>query len=215
MAVRSSFGCEHVHAGDVDPGADPVLLGGDDALALRSADDHRRVERDERRRGVRRVDRDAAVGVEDRVLAVHRRRRVGVADVAAGAVAGPAAAVVPAARVLRHVAAERALVADLRRGDQLRRFHQQAELLAHHRVLDDLGERRHRADLEAAVDFLDALELLDLPEVDDRLRLLQAILEPVHAVEPARQHQRVGAVLVEQLDRIIDARPAGTARTPA
>jgi len=150
------------------------------------------------------LTRDAAVGVEDRVLAVHRGRRVGVADVAAGAVAGPAAAVVPAARVLRDVAAERALVADLRRGDQLRRFHQQAELFAHQRVLDDFRERRHRADLEAAVGFLDALELFDLPEVDDRLRLLQAILEPVHAVEPAGQHQRVGAVLVEQLDRIVD-----------
>ena len=45
----------------------------------------------------------------------------------------------------------RALVANLRRGDQLGRFHQQAELLADHRVLDHLGERRHRADLEAAV----------------------------------------------------------------
>ena len=35
--------------------------------------------------------------------------RIGVADVAAGAIARPARAVVPAARVLRHVAADRAL----------------------------------------------------------------------------------------------------------
>ena len=77
-----------------------------------------RVERDQRRRRVGRVHRDAAIGVEDRVLAVDRRRRVGVADVAAGAIARPAGAVVPAARVLRHVAADRALVANLRRGDE-------------------------------------------------------------------------------------------------
>ena len=51
-----------------------------------------------------------------------------------------------------------------------------------------------------------AVQLLDLAEIDDDLRLLEAILQPVHAVEAARQHQRIGAVRVEQLDCIVDAR---------
>ena len=92
---------------------------------LAVADDHLRVERDQRRRGVRRADRDAAIGLEDRMLAIDRRRRVGVADVAAGAVARPAGAVVVAPRVLADVAADRSLIADLRRGDDARRLRQQ------------------------------------------------------------------------------------------
>ena len=72
--------------------------------------------------------------------------------------------------------------------------------MAHH-----LGQRGHGPDLEAAVGLLDPVQLLDLREVDDHLRLLEPILQPVHAVEPARQHPRIGAVLVEQLECIVHA----------
>jgi hypothetical protein len=140
------------------------------------------------------------------MLAVDRGRRVGVADIAAGTVAGPAAAVVPAARVLRHVAANRSLISDLRRGYVLGRFHQNRILLANDRVLDDFGERRHRADLDAAIRLADAAQLLDLAEVDDNLRLLEAVLQPVHAVQTAGEHQRVGLVLIEQPEGIVDRR---------
>ena len=124
-------------------------------LAADAAKDHLRLERHERRRRVGGAHRDAAIGVEDGVLAIDRRRRIGITDVAAGAIAVPSAAVVPAARVLRHIAADGALVADLRRRDQLRGFGQQTEPLAHQRMAMDLGERRHRADLKAAVRVLD------------------------------------------------------------
>src|SRR5207247_7587927 len=127
-----------------------------------------------------------ALGIGDRVLAVHRGRRAGVADVAARAITGPAAAVIPAACVLRHVAAQGALVPNLRRGDELGGLHQNRELLAHYRMLDDFSERRHRADLEAAVGLLDAVQLFDLAQIDHDLRAAEAILQPVHAVESAR-----------------------------
>ena len=70
----------------------------------------------------------------------------------------------------------------------------------------DFGERRHRADLHAAVQLLDAAQVGDLAEVDDYLGLLEAILQPVHAVETAGQHHGVGAVLLQQLQRIVHAR---------
>src|SRR5439155_9596327 len=56
-----------------------------------------------------------------------------------------------------------------------------------------------------AVGFFDPVQLLDLAQVDDHLRLLEPILQPVHAVEAARQHPRVGTVPIEQPDRIIHA----------
>ena len=74
-------------------------------------------------------------------------------------VARPPAPVIPAARVLRHVAAQRPLVADLRRRHQFGRFHQQPEPLPHHRVPHHLGQRRQRADLQPAVDLLDPPQL--------------------------------------------------------
>jgi hypothetical protein len=73
--------------------------------------------------------------------------------------------------------------------------------MAHH-----LGERRHRADLHAAVQLVDAAQVGDLAEVDDHLGPLEAILQPVHAVETAGQDQGVGAVPLEQLQRIVHAR---------
>ena len=116
MAVSSSPGCRTCHAGDVDVRADEVVLGIHHALALRAADDHLGIKRNHGRGGVGRADRHATVGAQDGVLAIDGRRRIRIADIAAGAIAGPTAAVIPATRVLRDVAADRALVADLRRG---------------------------------------------------------------------------------------------------
>ena len=114
-------GLQHRHARDVGGGADEIILGVHHPLALRVANDHLRVERDQRGRGVRRIDGHAAVRAENGVLAVDGGGRIGEADVAAGAIAFPAAAVIPAARVLRHVAADGSLVADLRGGGESRR----------------------------------------------------------------------------------------------
>ncbi len=172
-------------------GPDEVVLRLHHPLAARAPDHQLRVERNQRRRRVRRIHRHAAVLLEDRVLAVDRRRRVRVADVAARPVARPAAAVIPAARVLRDVAAERPLVADLRRGHQFGRFHQQPELLLHHRVVHHLGQRRRRADLEAAVHLLDPAQLGDLAQVDHHARALGAVLQPVERIEPAAPSPRL------------------------
>ena len=152
IAVSSSPGCSTVIRVMSVPGPTKYVGRVHHALAAAAlANHHLRVERDQRRRGVRRAHRHAAIRAENRVLAVDRCRRVGVADVAAGAVAVPAAAVVPAARILRHVAAERSLVSNLRRGDEPGRLGKHAELLADSGVLGHFGQRGRRADLEAAV----------------------------------------------------------------
>ena len=188
-------------------GPDEELLGGHRPRAGAAADVHLRVERDQRRGGVRRVDRHAAARPEDAVLAIHRRGRVGVADVAAGAVAVPAVAVVPAPRVLHQVPAQRPLVADLRRRHQLRRLGQQPVLAAHVRVPDDLAQLRHRPDRQAAARRrANGAQLLDAPEVDHRRRPLDPILEPVERIEPARQHPGLLLVLIEQPQRLVGRR---------
>jgi hypothetical protein len=115
------------------------------------------------------IDGHAAVRAENGVFAIDGRGRVGEADVPARAIAFPAAAVIPAARVLRHVAADRSLIADLRRGRQFGAFREQAELLLHHRIADHLGQRGHGADLEAAVNLFDAAQFFDLAQVDYKL----------------------------------------------
>ena len=94
------------------------------ALPAGPDDDHRRVERDERRRRVGRAHGDAAVGAPEAMLAILPFGRIGVAGVAAGAIAIDAVAVVPAARVLADVAADRAGVSDLRARDAARRIGQ-------------------------------------------------------------------------------------------
>ena len=152
-----------------------------------------------RRRGIGRIHRHAALGVKNRVLAIPAHRRIGVADVAAGAVARPARTVVPAARVLRHVAAKRALIADLRRGHQFRGLRQQSVLLLDDGVVHDFGERRHRADFDAVAGRANAPEFLDSAQVDHRFRFLDSILEPIEAVESAGHHPGVSSVLFEKL----------------
>src|SRR6185503_5310331 len=142
-------------------------------------DDHLGVERHERRRRVGRAHRHATVGPENGVLAVDGLRRIRVADVAAGPVARPAGPVVPAARVLRYVAADGALVANLRRGRRLGGLGQDAEALLHRRMPHDAGQRGHRAALETIAAGTNALHRADAAEVDDARRPLDAVLEPV------------------------------------
>src|SRR5690606_36276528 len=109
-------------------------------------------------------------------------RRGGVAGVAARSIAGHAVAVVPAARILAEVAADRAGVADLRARDLARRVGEQPEALAHERARLDLGERRERADLEAVGCLANASQLVEAVQVDDRARSLATVLEPVERI---------------------------------
>src|SRR5205085_7124122 len=151
---------------------------------------------------IRRIAPDAGLRGEDGVLAIDRFGSVGVADVAAGAVAGPAGAVIPAARVLRDVAADRALVADLRRGGGFRRVHQDRVAVADDRMPHDVGERRHRADLDAAVALAHPFQFVDATEIDDVARALDAVLQPVEAVETAGEDPCIAAVATEQRQRV-------------
>ena len=116
---------EHGHALDVDVRTDEELFGFHLTLAARAEHDHRRIERDERRRRVRRAHSDTTIGAPETMLTVLAFRRVRVARVAAGAIAVDTVTVVPAARVLSHVAADRAGVADLRARDAARSVGQQ------------------------------------------------------------------------------------------
>src|SRR4029079_14692579 len=98
----------------------------------------------------------AAIRAEDGVLAVNRLGSIRVADVSSRAVAGPAGPIIPAACVLRYVAPDRPLVANLGRCGGFGRLGQNGVTLPDDWVPDDLGERRHRADLDTAVAFTHA-----------------------------------------------------------
>jgi xanthine dehydrogenase YagS FAD-binding subunit len=90
-------------------GRQPVQLGERQLSAVRP---NRRVEREQRRRHVRRVRRRAVVVAEDRVLAVLALAREAL--VAAVQTAGPIQAPVPAAGRLQEVSRKRSHVAQLR-----------------------------------------------------------------------------------------------------
>ena len=45
---------------------------------------------------------------------------------------------------------------------------------------------------------------VDSAQIDKHFGLLNAVLQPVHAVEPARQHQRIYPVLLQKLLRVGD-----------
>ena len=138
------------------------------------------------------------------MLAIHALRRVGEAGVAAGAIARQAGAVIPAARVLGRVAADRPGVADLRARDLAGRVREQPVLRADHWIALDLGERGQRADLDAVGGFADALELGDAAEIDHRLWALDAFLEPRQAVVAPGHLPAILAVAVEQCERVLE-----------
>src|SRR4029077_7527953 len=141
----------------------------DDALALRRSNDHLCIKSDQRRRRIRRIYGYATVGIEDGVLAVQARRCILIANVAAGAITRPAAPVIPATRILGHVAADRALIANLGRGCRLSRTWKDTELLPNHSVTNHFGERGHRANLEPIARRTHAAQLIDLAQIDDHL----------------------------------------------
>ena len=65
-------------------------------------------------------------------------------------------------------------------------------------MLRDLGQRGQRADLEAAVHFLDAPQLGHLAQIDDDAGPLGPVLEPVERIEAARHHPGIGPVAIQQ-----------------
>src|SRR3984957_6822424 len=136
------------------------------------------------------------------MLTVAALRRIGVANVAAGTIARPTAAVIPAARVLRNIASESSLVADLRRSTHLRSLRQKTIPLLDNGMIHDFSERGHRADLDTIPGCANSPQFLDSAQIDHHLGLPDSILEPVEAVEPSGQHPGIGAMLFEKLLRI-------------
>src|SRR5262245_40348021 len=69
-------------------------------------------------------------------------------------------------------------------------------------MVHDVGQRRHGADLDAAVALADALQLRDAAKIHHVTGALNAILQPVEAVETAGEDPCVGAIAIEQVQRI-------------
>src|ERR1700722_4268166 len=65
-------------------------------------------------------------------------------------------------------------------------------------MLDFFRERGHRSHLDAIGSGANSFQLRDSAQVDDRLRLLDAVLEPVKAVHASSQNPRVAPVMLEQ-----------------
>ena len=116
------------------------------------------------------------------MLAIQARRRICIANISAGAIAGPASAVIPTPRVLGNIAADRPLVANLRGGGGLGSVRQDAVFLAHHRVAYHFCEGGHRANFQPIANCANAAQLFDLAQVDNNFGPLDAILKPVEAV---------------------------------
>src|SRR5581483_12170696 len=167
------------------------------ALTFFRAEDKFRVKRNKRWSGVGRINRDTALSTEDRMLAVAAHGGVRVANISSSAVARPTGAVVPTARVLRDVAADCALVANLRRGYKVCGLGENIIFLLNDRMTRDLDQRSHCADLKAITRLANSFEFFDSTEVDDSFRLLDPVLQPIEAVEPACQHPAVTPMLCE------------------
>src|SRR5450755_3295069 len=140
--------------------------------------------------------------MQNRVLAIAALRCISVANVAAGTVTRPTAAVIPAARVLRNIPADGSLVADLGRSHDLRGLRQQTILLLDDGMVHYFGERGHGADLDAIAGRANSAQFFDSAQIDYSLGLPDSILEPVEAVEPPGQHPGIRSVLFEKLLRI-------------
>src|SRR5262249_41885355 len=125
---------------------------------------------------------------------------------ASGAIARKPVAVVPAARVLGEIAADRSGVADLRARDATRCIGQHAVFRPDHRIALDLGQGRQRADLDAIRGFADPFERGDAADVDDRLWAFDAFLKPRKAVIAPSHLPAVLAVAIEQGERVIELR---------
>ena len=179
------------------------------ALASRARDAHARVEREQRRGEIGRRDRDAVARLEA-VLAVIADLRV--AGVAAGEPARQVGvAEVPAAHVLRQIARDRALIAQLRRRGLPGRLRERGVAPGHARVGRDVGHARRGADDETPARVLD--RVAEQPaHVDEVARRLAAALQR-HEVGAAGERLHAGRS--EQRERLVERAGAGVGAHPA
>ena len=175
---------------------------GDRAGAVAALDVDARAQRGERDRHVRRVRRDAGLGVpEDRVVAMMARpgrtTRPRLALVARLRHVGE----VRAARALQQVAADRRHVPQLtgRAGEHRLREHRVR--VAHEQAGGQVGVAHRGADPQpAAVELLDPV-VREARDVDEHVGRLDAELHEVDEVRPAAEVARRRARVVEEGDR--------------
>src|SRR5271167_4438264 len=146
---------------DVDVRTNEVVFGVNHPIASAHVDHEFGVERNQGGRSVGGVNCHTAIRMQNCVLAVSTFGRVGIADVSAGAVAGPAGAVVPTSSILRHVAAEGALVPNLGRGYYGSALRQQTVFFPNDWMLQYFCERGHRTDLDSIAGSANSSQFLD------------------------------------------------------
>ena len=185
---------------------DIELLQRDVLSAGGVGDDDTRVAGDERRRQVGRVHDERRSAAQDRVIAAVAQG--GEADVTAlleTRVQGRP--VVPAARPLAQVAADRSDVADLRRADAPGRLGDGREIAAHPAVLRHGGQGRERAETQGAVRVeAHVLQLANRLEVDQRLGPGDAVLQLAEQVDSAGERQGARSLAGQDLGGVPERR---------
>ncbi len=116
------------------------------------------------------------------MLAVHALWRVGIAKIPARSVARQPAAIVPAAYILRDVAAECADIADLWACDDRRGFRKQRVALFEQTVFGDFGQRGKCTDFYSVGGLPHPAQRFDCAEVNERIGALRAVFEPAVSV---------------------------------
>ncbi len=180
------FGPEDVFTGRILARQHEELGGRHEPLARRPDNAERCVERDQRRRRVRRMDNVARPAAEDRMeLILSVGRKTGVPAVLE---AGKIIPEIPAPRALADIARQRADVPDLRRRDAAGRFRQNAVLLTDDRVLAERVKRDQPADVQPAGCLRHAIETFDGLQVDDHVGCDDALLrEPEQVAAASRR----------------------------
>ena len=176
-------------------------------------DDHGALERDQRGGHVRRRHRDAARGAKQTMLAVLALRRVGVAGVATGAVAIHARAVVPAARVLAEIAAQRGRRCGSAGSRRARRRAPAGRTSPAPRSLNAISVSVVSAPISrpSAVSRMPLSAAMPVMSMT-RLGPLGAVLEPVVAVLAAGQQPASCPTSFAEFDRAFQRSRAGRAR---
>src|SRR5579864_768090 len=109
--------------------------------------------------------------MQDGVLAISAHRCIGITDVSSRAITRPAGAVIPAARILGNIAADRPLIPDLGGCDHFACLCQHSEFLPYDGILCNFGERGHRSNMHTIRSLAGTPEFVDAAQVDNHLWL--------------------------------------------
>jgi len=77
-------------------------------------------------------------------------------------------------------------------------------MLFDERIVDDFGERGHRANLDAVARAANSFEFFDAAKIHQNFRALDAVLEPIEAIESSSHDPSIGSVLLQKFLRVAD-----------